>query len=216
MIIKPEQNIRAILETNGYPFKSKEHSHYLAVYQHSGMTKTNYKYLGYGEKETKFVCPKCLKYQFTEEFKLKVSDKCCYKLKKDVAHKWAEENNRLIVLTGMRADEGGLRANHACTVFENGSLIKFHPLMPLNNDFIEWYIKRRNIQLCELYYSPYNFQRTGCKGCPYSLDLQKQLDIMAVLLPEEKKQCEMIWAPVYAEYRRLGYRLRSNEQLELF
>lgn len=210
MIIQPEQNIRTILEENGYPFKSKEHSHYLAVYQRSGMTKTNYKYLGYGDKQTKFLCPKCLKYQFTEDFTLKVSDKCCYKLKKDVAHKWADANGKTITLTGMRADEGGLRANHKCAVFDRGTLTKFHPLMPTSNDFIEWYIRERNIQLCDLYYPPYNFQRTGCKGCPYSIDLQRQLDIMAAYLPEERKQCEKIWGKVYKEYRRIHYRLEST------
>lgn len=215
VIIKPEKNIRNILESNGYPFKSKEHSLYLSVFQNSGNTKSVNKYLM--RKDSRFACPVKLRYQFTEEFKLKVSNKCCYKLKKDVAHKWALENNRTITITGMRSNEGGLRAGlKGCAIFSEGKLQKFHPLQPVEDDFIEWYIKNRNIQLCELYYPPYNFKRTGCKGCPYSLDLQKQLDIMAVLLPEEKKQCEKIWAPVYAEYRRLGYRLRTNEQPELF
>lgn len=56
----------------------------------------------------------------------------------------------------------------------------------------------------------------GVKGCPFSLDLQEQLDIMAVLLPAEKKQCEIIWKPVYEEYRRIGYRLRKENQPSLF
>lgn len=36
---------------------------------------------------------------------------------------------------------------------------------------------------------------------------------------EERKQCEIIWKPVYDEYRRLGYRLKKNEkykQMSLF
>ena len=58
---------------------------------------------------------------------------------------------------------------------------------------------------------------TGCKCCPYSLDLQEQLDTMAMYLPSEKKQCEMIWKPVYQEYRRLGYRLRKDTgQMSIF
>lgn len=31
------------------------------------------------------------------------------------------------------------------------------------------------------------------------------------LFPNERKQCEIIWKPVYAEYRRLGYRLRKDD-----
>lgn len=71
--------------------------------------------------------------------------------------------------------------------------------------------------MCKLYREPFNFKRTGCKGCPYSLDLQEQLDTMAMYLPNEKKQCEMIWKPVYQEYRRLGYRLRKDKgQMSIF
>ena len=40
---------------------------------------------------------------------------------------------------------------------------------------------------------------------------------MAMYLPSEKKQCEMIWKPVYQEYRRLGYRLRKDTgQMSIF
>lgn len=167
-------------------------------------------YLGEGTKKD-FLCPEKLRYNFSPEFKIKVSDKCCYKLKKEVADKWAKENKRPIKITGMRKEEGGLRTSHnACTIFDEEQLIKFHPLQPLNEDFIDWYIKERNIKLCELYYPPYNFKRTGCKGCPFSLDLQKQLDIMSIYLPEERRQCEAIWKPVYEEYRRINYRLEKT------
>jgi hypothetical protein len=39
---------------------------------------------------------------------------------------------------------------------------------------------------------------------------------MARLMPEEEKQCEIIWKPVYDEYRRIGYRLKKDIQLKLF
>lgn len=35
-------------------------------------------------------------------------------------------------------------------------------------------------------------------------------------MPNERKQCEYIWQPVYAEYRRLGYRLKKVEKIKLF
>ena len=209
-IIFSKQNIKTMLEVVGYPFKSKEHSQKVSYYQNSGMTKTVINYLGQGDKEN-FLCPEQLKYNFTPAFKIKVSDKCCRKLKKEVADKWAEENNRPIKITGMRKAEGGLRTSHnACTIFDEGNLLKFHPLQPIEEDFIDWYIKERNIKLCELYYPPFNFKRTGCKGCPFAVDLQSHLDIMAMLLPAERKQCEMIWGKVYNEYRRIGYRLNNT------
>ena len=212
IVVYPKQNIKAILEQYGYPFKSKEHSYKLGVYQHSKrVTQTVQKYLN---DENDFGCPKILKYQFDETFELKVSDKCCYKLKKEPSAIWQKENKKTILLTGMRRSEGGQRANKDCAVFKDGNLKKFHPLMPINDEFIEWFIDENKIELCELYSAPFNFQRTGCKGCPYSLKLQSQLDIMKMFLPNEEKQCEFIFGPVYSEYRKVGYRLRNNIQPE--
>ena len=36
------------------------------------------------------------------------------------------------------------------------------------------------------------------------------------VLPNERKQCEFIWKPVYEEYRRIGYRLKPYKQFNLF
>lgn len=211
IIIEPTQNIKEMLNIYGYPFKSKEHSQKVSYYQSSGKTKTVINYLGEGTKKT-FLCPDKLKYNFTPEFKLKVSDKCCYKMKKEPVKKWALENNRPITITGMRSNEKGLRTKLTCTVFDEKDLIKFHPLAPLEDNFINDFIKNNNIKLCDLYYPPFNFKRTGCKGCPYSLDLKDQLELMKYFLPEEEKQCEYIWQPVYQEYRKINYRL-DNETL---
>ena len=220
-IIQPLQNIRDMLSTYGYPFKSKEHSQKVAVYQNSGMGKTVLNYLGKGTKKT-FLCPETLKYNFTPDFKLKVSDKCCFKLKKEPADKWSKEHDRPITITGIRQEEGGLRKSvTSCAVFYDDKckeLHKFHPLLVVDDEWINEFVEKYNIELCKLYYPPYNFTRTGCKGCAYNKDLQKQLDVMEELMPNEKKQCEVIWKPVYDEYRRIGYRLRkeNKEQPSLF
>ena len=36
---------------------------------------------------------------------------------------------------------------------------------------------------------------------------------MYLYLPNEAKQCELIWKPIYDEYRRINYRLKRNIQL---
>lgn len=217
IIINPKQNIRDMLEENGYPFKSKEHSLYLSVYQNSGNSKSVTKYLN--RIDSRFACPDNLRYQFSKDFKLKVSNRCCYKLKKDIAKNYQRESNRNITITGMRKEEGGLRSGiKGCTIFAEDRLEKFHPLLPLDENFIQWYVESRKIKLSELYYPPYNFKRTGCLCCPYSIDLQNQLDVLALYLPNERKRAEIIWKPVYDEYRRIGYRLDKRHSLfdELF
>ena len=215
VIFNSNVNITKMLQDKGYPFKSKEHSCKLSMFQKKGTeTKSVSKYIN----EESFGCPDVLKYQFTDEFNLKVSDRCCYELKKHPIQRYEKESGKNISILGLSMGEGGQRANHnGCVVFNNNhELKKFKPLNPSSNEFIEWYIESRNIELCSLYYSPYNFKRTGCRGCPYAIDLQDQLEIMDKYLPNERKQCELIWKPVYEEYRRIGYRLKRIEENRLF
>lgn len=214
IILAPTQNIKQILEKYGYPFKSKEHSLKIGEYQKGSRSPILLKY----KNSKKFACPKCLAYQFSEDFKIKLSDKCCLKLKKEPVKKWAKENNRSVTLTGMRKDEGGQRTNiKGCILTDKkGQIIKFHPLLVVDDIWENEFIKRNNIELCNLYYPPLNFKRTGCKGCPFSLDLQDQLEIMERYMPNERNQCEIIWKPVYDEYRKLNYRLKKRENIKLF
>lgn len=218
IILQPSQPIKPMLEKYGFPFKSKQHSHNVMVYQHSGIGLSVKRYLGIIESNTKFRCPKSLLYQFTEDFNIKLSDNCCRKLKKEPVKKWEKETSRHIAITGMRNSEGGERASiKGCILTDKqGNIQKFHPLIKVDDEWENWFINEKEIELCALYNDPYNFKRTGCAGCPFSLTLEEQLEIMAIYLPKERAKCEIIWRPVYEEYRRLGYRLKKNEQMKLF
>lgn len=222
VILKPTVNIKKMLEENGYPFKSKEHSKKVYQFQQGYYSNTIKQYItGVRLKDdqeiaSRFKCPDILQYQFTPSCTLKISHKCCLIMKERPMTRWGTENKRKIFLTGMRSAEGGQRKLGHCLNIKNGNLVSFNPLMPVDNEFINAFIDKYNIKLCKLYYPPFNFERTGCKGCPFALELQNQLDTMSELLPNEKKQCEYIWRPVYEEYRRLGYRLRENGQLTIY
>lgn len=209
-IVNSGVNIKKMLEIEGYPFKSKEHSLKVGEWQKGSIAKSNIYYKEMSGK-SRYACPKKLLYQYERNFKLRLSDKCCYRLKKDISHLWEKENNKNILLTGMLKEEGGQRSSINCIVTDKkNNLKKFHPLAVVTKSFENWFIETHNIKLCKLYYPPFNFERTGCKGCPYSLDLQEQLDIMGKYLPEEKRQCERIWKPVYDEYRRINFRLKNQ------
>jgi 3'-phosphoadenosine 5'-phosphosulfate sulfotransferase (PAPS reductase)/FAD synthetase len=216
IIINSCINIKNMLETYGYPFKSKEHSKRLEMYQNGSSSEWVTNYLD-EHKISKFKCPKVLLYQFNKNYHIKISDKCCQKLKKDVIHNYEKDNNKKCGITGMRNSEGGQRAHINCILLDKkGNLKRYHPLAKVTDDWCEWFIDKYNIKLCKLYYEPFNFKRTGCKGCPFSLDLQKQLDIMEKYLPHELSQCEKIWEVVYKDYRKHNYRLKNIKQLELF
>lgn len=215
------KNIKEVLEQYGYPFKSKEHSKKLyeyKKYQNENREPGRWlkKYFNMSESNYR-TCPKSLMYQIEKDFTLNISDTCCTKLKKQTIKDYMKQNGKSITITGMMRAEGGQRMNIPCIVTAKDNTIKkFHPMAPLNEDWEKWFIETRKIKLCDLYYPPYNFDRTGCKGCPFNPDLQEQLDKMEYLLPNEKKQCEIIWKPIYDEYRRIGYRLRKYDEDKLF
>ena len=219
VILKPEVPIKPTLEKDGYPFKSKYHAKMLATYQRSGDTESVNVYLDRKEtrsgkkKFSEHLCPKVLRYQFSDEFSMKVSAKCCDRMKKEPLYKWAKENNKQFSIIGIMPSEGGQRISAQCLAFRKNKLKSFQPLVPVTKEWEEWFIQKYDVPICEIYYPPYDFYRTGCKGCPFALDLQKELDTLYKFFPEEAKQCEIIWKPVYEEYRRLGYRLRPDENV---
>ena len=216
-MIAPHVKIKQMLEEKGYPFKSKEHSLKVGQYQKGSRTPSVIAYKeGTNGVHSRYNCPKSLLYQFDNSFNIKLSDRCCYELKKKPSHLYERERERTVCITAMQSSEGGQRANIGCISKRGGKMVRFHPLLKVDENWENWFIQKYNIKLCKLYYEPYNFKRTGCKGCPYSLDLQEQLETMEKYLPNERKQCEYIWQPIYDEYRRIGYRLDNEEQLKLF
>jgi 3'-phosphoadenosine 5'-phosphosulfate sulfotransferase (PAPS reductase)/FAD synthetase len=214
VILNAGKNIKKTLDEVGYPFKSKIHSSKVGQYQKGSRAKSVLYYKN-RQGKSKFNCPKKLLYQFEEDFNIKLSDKCCYEFKiKPISH-YESESGRTIRITGMRKEEGGQRMNISCIVSDKtGNIKKFHPLAVISEQWEDWFIEKFNIKLCDLYYEPYNFKRTGCKGCPYSLDLQDQLNKMYLYLPNEAKQCELIWKPIYNEYRRINYRLKGGIKMK--
>ena len=203
-----------MLEEEGYPFKSKKHAKKLGTYQRNGMTKTALNYLNPSEDCKTFACPKSLRYQFTPEFtkRLKVDYKCCVNLKEKPLADYGKQSGRPYSILGLRKEEGGSRAKAKCLAFQKNRLKNFHPLIVVSDDWEDWFIEAHGVEICEIYKPPYNFHRTGCKGCPFALHLQKELDTLERFFPEERRQCEIIWKPVYDEYRRIGYRLKKKEE----
>jgi 3'-phosphoadenosine 5'-phosphosulfate sulfotransferase (PAPS reductase)/FAD synthetase len=174
VILQQDQNIRRTLRENGYPFKSKLHSQKVWRGQNNlkkGKELSDF-LKSYISEDTKSIiqkCPRVLVYQFKEILPFNISDKCCLKLKKALLNKFQTK----MAITGMRAEEGGAREKLTCLSHNNE---KFNPLIVITDEWEEEFIKRNNIQLCKLYYPPYNFERTGCKGCPFSLQLQENLE----------------------------------------
>lgn len=162
------------------------------------------------------IVPDILKYQFEPEYAKthNWSDKCCEYFKHGLLSVWESENGIKNTFTGMRQQEGGNRSNLACvTSGKNGK--HFNILAPVTEEWEEWFIKTYHIELCELYYPPYNFKRTGCLGCPFNMNLGYELDNLKQIDEKTYKQANLLWQETYDEYRRINYRLK-NEKPTIF
>lgn len=116
-IIRPEKNIRKMLIDDGYPFKSKFHSELLYSYQLNlakGNEPPNYvkEYISRTSSHSDRKCPIKLLYQFSPEFPIKISKKCCDTLKKKPFRKYEKETGRGLRILGIRRKEGGVRSFH--------------------------------------------------------------------------------------------------------
>lgn len=216
IIIRPNVSIVSMLEEDGYPFKSKDFSQKVHTYRTKGMTTTIEKYLT--RQSNGFYCPNKLRYIFEQDSTpFKISDLCCKRLKIEPFKVYEKRSNRKISIKGLLKSEKGRRLKSHCTIFnQRGKLKSFNPIVEVTNEWEDWFIDEHDIELCALYYEPYCFERTGCKGCPFSLKLAEQLNVMKKYFPEEHKQCEIIWEPVYAEYRRIGYRLPTTDWIDIY
>lgn len=163
-------------------------------------------------KFSEHLCPKKLMCQFSSDYDIRISDKCCEEIKKKPLHKWQEENNKSIAIIGIMTAEGGQRESAQCLAFKGNKLKAFQPLVTVTKEWEDWLIEKYNIDISDIYRPPYNFVRTGCKGCPFGLNIQHELDILDKFFPAERKQCEIIWRPIYEEYRRLSYRLKPLDE----
>lgn len=206
IILPPKKNVRETLDEVGYPFKSKFHSHMMNTLQNSGMTESLKKYF-YPARNTASSCPAVLQYQATETLPFKISDRCCAEFKKKAFTPFEKATGRKVAITGMRSAEGGKREKLNCLTYKRGVVRHFHPLLVVGDDFCDFFVKRFDIELSPLYYAPYNFKRTGCRGCPYNRHLRENLETLAMFAPQEVKAAFSVFKPVYDEYRRLGYRL---------
>lgn len=214
IIIKPSTPIKQMLEEKGYPFKSKVFSQYVRRYRKNGNTKSVLVYTGkHPEKHwsPKNTCPEKLLYLFEENNdNFPISDKCCHELKKKPMMVYEKESGRHISIIGIMREEGGGRSNTNCLAFDyKNNLKSFHPLSVISKEWEDWFIETYDVKICDIYKSPYNFKRTGCKGCPFAVDLAHELETLEKFFPNERKQCEIIWKPVYEEYRKVKFRLKD-------
>lgn len=131
-------------------------------------------------------CPDWIRKKLSSEgLTFKVANDCCKYLKKLPVYDYMKANNIKISVTGERIAEGGARkyAYKSCLV-PHKFYTKFMPLLYLSDKDVNTLIEKNNIQLSDCY-TKYGLKRTGCVACPFSQNIQYELNILKQYEPNK-------------------------------
>lgn len=229
--IKPKQTIPNVVKKYGVPFLSKTVSDEICRLQKHNF---NFSDHSFNEDYIKYSnCIQALRWyhnnfgensrynimyrKYLKEFLIKypptfkISNKCCDKCKKDLAHKFMKDNNIVLDITGIRKYEGGARSKIISCYREDKNGIKlFTPLLFFTESDKNEYNKLNNIVNSDCY-TKYGLKRTGCVGCPYG-DYKNELLIIQKYEPKLYNLCINLFGESY-NYTNMYYNFRDIYKL---
>lgn len=190
-IIRPKMMFNKVIEDYGYPIISKEVAE--AIYNARKHIIDGKKYKAHFDKLMGLKLDKdgkpsqfnCSKWKFLLDAPFKISNKCCYVMKKTPAHKYQKETGRVPIIATM-AEESRLRTQQYLKQGCNG----FNNKIPTSTPMAFWteqdvlkYIHDFNIPYASVYgeiiedeglYKTTGCKRTGCMFCGFGCHLEKE------------------------------------------
>lgn len=169
--------------------------------------------------------------KFLKEFlidnppEFQISNLCCHFAKKVVVADFNKMHNIDLNINGIRKSEGGIRSVRYTSCFSEAKdkdegYDTYRPIFWFNNKTKRVYEKENNIIHSECY-RVYGLERTGCAGCPFGKDFEKELRILEKYEPKLYKAAVNIfrdsynYTRMYKEYVKLK-KNNGNVQLTLF
>lgn len=242
-IVRPKEAFVQVIKKYGKPMVAKAKSEFIATYQKCGdneskkMQKQRVLLLLFGkshiddEKTTsKFKLATRNFNILHPNFDIKVSDKCCYVLKKSPLIQYALDNDLLGYATGERNDEGGIRATSSkkrvnnggqlCTKYKTiGSgknkrrmIIKM-PIVDWSDEMLKMFRERERVPLSKAY-TEYGCKRTGCAFCPYAFSKKDVSERLEILFKHEPKMYKYAMATMKDVYIAQDIKLPFDSDYE--
>ena len=142
-----------------------------------------------------------------------ISNMCCQYAKKKMIHNLISDGGYDLSCVGIRKSEGGIRAATYKTCFsEQAGVDIFRPIF--------WFRDSDKEECCKYYsithskcYSEYGLTRTGCVGCPFGKNLDKELDALDTYEPKLYKAAIGVFGKSY-EYTQAYMEYRNRMKLE--
>ena len=131
----------------------------------------------------------------------KISNKCCKGAKKDVAKGYKKAHEIDLSIVGVRKAEGGARSSiPSCFTEYDDVCDEYRPIFWYKGSDKADYETFFNIEHSACY-TEYGLKRTGCAGCPFGRDFEKELQIIEKYEPRLYNAVNAIFKESY-EYTR--------------
>ena len=181
--IKPEMNFRKVIETYGYPIISKNIAGFISSAKRNPDC-IRAKYIRGEIPNTIFGGNG--RWAFLIDAPFEISDRCCYVMKKDTAHKYEKQTGEKPIIATM-ACESQMRKmswlKNGCNAFDAINPVSTPMSFWTEQDVLR-YIKESNIPYASVYgdikqdkngkYYTTGCDRTGCVFCGFGCHLEKE------------------------------------------
>lgn len=138
--------------------------------------------------------------KYVRENGIAISNICCEKSKKAPIRKYMKEHAIDLNVTGERRAEGGQRKTTHKSCFETGrthdKTDKFMPIWWWSNEVKADFKQAEGLVFSDCY-EIYGMVRTGCCGCPFNLNIAKDLEAMQRYEPKLFKACMNVFGQAY-------------------
>ena len=206
----------------GFPILSKIKSKFLNYYLRGVPSGEKYVFMdGYKVARLQFTEGQKNLARYLKENGIMVSEKCCEVSKKKPIYIYISQHNIDLNVTGERNAEGGQRSLRHKSCFEEGNhgTDKYMPLWWWSDSVKADYKEKEQIRYSDCY-EVYGMKRTGCCGCPFNLDIAKDLQAMYNYEPRLYKACMSVFGQAYELTDKFNCRrkkcLPESIQLRLF
>lgn len=211
--IKPRLPFGKVLEKYGKPIISKSKSSTLMNW-HNNIGEADFEEMGcfykiiYGKTRTgkKYNHFKIANKHFHithPDNEIKIHNMCCKYVKKYPFEDYYIEHGTEGFITGIRTSEGGIRSLQykSCTSVKHvkdREIVHKMPIFDWSDEVIEEFIEQYQVELSRAY-TEYGLDRTGCIGCPFAKDIDKNLEVLFKFEPKKYKAVMNWLSDVYIQ-----------------
>ena len=133
-----------------------------------------------------------------------ISNKCCHYAKKLVAANYKKQGGYDLDITGIRKSEGGIRSaayKNCFTPAKDNTIDEFRPIFWYTTETKKEYDGFYGVEHSDCY-EIWGLPRTGCAGCPYAKDFERELEAVMKNEPKMYKALIKVFGASYEYIRK--------------